>query len=422
MLGLRVSTTINANIQNEINKSIIFHYLCQNARAYRAKIAEELKLSAPAVSRAIERLIDDEFVVESDKIPTGKGKKAAQLMVNTDKGFIVGIDLIKEPTRFAVSNFKGEITNEYSGFKFRDNIDIEKELGQEIDRILSSYGTSRGKRRSSSKLKAICIGIPAATTSATHPSITSALYRSLEGVDLTATLEKRYKAPVYIENIVKLSALAEKNYGVGKDYENLVFLEVSNGIGAGIILENHIVRGANGASGEVGFTVVGRDNLDYVAENQGFLEKNASIEGIRRKAIERIQAGRKTLIFELAEKDLKKVNAAVVCRAAFEKDRIALDILGETVDYLAIAIINLILTLNPELIVLGGDICTLPYLDELILRPIVRRAERIVPFPMPRMAKSSLGEHAGIMGASYLAIESLLVSYFPYRLSTDTRG
>lgn len=419
MKSLRVSTTINANIQNEINKSIIFHYLCENNQAYRAKIAEDLKISAPAVSRAIERLIENGFVIESDKIPTGKGKKATALMVNTDKGFVVGIDLIKERTRFAITNFKGEIVNKCDGFKFYDNIEIENELVLEIDKILSFYSSGKGKKKIPDKLKVICIGIPAATTSADHPSITSALYKSLEGVDLTAALEKKYKVPVYVENIVKLSALAEKNYGMGKDFENMVFFEVSNGIGAGIILENHILRGANGASGEVGFTITGRENLDYVAKNQGFLEKNASMEGIRRKAIERIEKGQETLIFELADKDIKKIKASTVCKAAFQKDQTARDIIDETVDYLAIAIINLILTLNPEIVVLGGDICKLPHLDELILEPIMKRAERIVPFPMPQIAKSSLGEDAGILGASYLAIESLLVSYFPYKLSPD---
>jgi len=419
MKSLRVSSTINANIQNEINKSIIFHYLCENDRAYRAKVAEDLKISAPAVSRAVKRLIEGQFVIESEKIPTGKGKKAIQLMVNTNKGFVVGIDLIKERTRFAISNFKGEIVNEYDGFKFYDNIDLENEIDLEIDKILGFYSSGKAKTKSSGKLKAICIGIPAATTRADQFSITSALYKSLEGVDLTAALEKKYKVPVYVENIVKLSALAEKNYGMGKDFENIVFFEVSNGIGAGIILDNHILRGANGASGEVGFTIIGRENLGYGATNQGFLEKNASMAGIRQKAIERIEKGQKTLIFELAEKEVKKINASTVCEAAFQKDKVARDLIDETVDYLSIAIINLILTLNPEIVVLGGDICKLPHLDELILEPITKRAARIVPFPMPQIVKSSIGKDAGILGASYLAIESLLVSYFPYKLSPD---
>jgi predicted NBD/HSP70 family sugar kinase len=218
---------------------------------------------------------------------------------------------------------------------------------------------------------------------------------------------------------VKLSALAEMNYGMGKEFENIVFVEVSNGIGAGIIVDNHILRGANGASGEVGFTVIGRENLGYLAKNQGFLEKNASMAGISQKAVKYVERGEKTLIFELAEMDINKITAFTVCTAAYQKDPVAIQILEEAVDYLSHAIINLILILDPEILVLGGDICKLPYLDELILQPIMNRAERIVPFPIPQIVKSSLGEDAGILGASYLAIESLLVSYFPYKLSPD---
>ncbi len=418
MKGLRVSTTINANIQNEINQSIIFHYLCANDLVYRAKIAKDLGISAPAVSRVIEHLISDGFVVETDKITTGRGKKASQLAVNTQKGIVIGIDLIKERTKIAISDFRGRIINKYSGFKFSELTKVEPELIAEIDRILSLHDDGSARpRRKAGRLKAVCVGIPAATSSALYPRISTPLYDSLEGVNLSETLEKRYHVPVYVENIVKLSALAEVNFGVAQNYSDVVFVEVSNGIGAGIIVDGHVYRGGNGASGELGFTLLGAEGLSYQARNKGYLESLASIEGIRHKAIEAARRDGATLIVELAGGDIEQITAAHVCDAALRNDATARQIIDQTVESLSIAIINLILILNPQILVLGGDLCRLPGLQELFIEPLRKNVERIVPYKAPTIAVSALGEDAGLLGASYLAIDSLLTSRFPYKLS-----
>ncbi|HXK37394.1 MAG TPA: helix-turn-helix domain-containing protein, partial [Candidatus Paceibacterota bacterium] len=143
MKALRVSTTINANKQNEINTSIIFHYLCANKNVYRARIAEELGISAPAVSRAIGHLIADGFVVEAGRITTNKGKKATELCVNTGRGIVIGLDLIKSPTRIAISDFQGTIIGKRPGFTLGDTTDVLAELSAEIDQILGIHASGR---------------------------------------------------------------------------------------------------------------------------------------------------------------------------------------------------------------------------------------------------------------------------------------
>ena len=122
-------------------------------------------------------------------------------------------------------------------------------------------------------------------------------------------------------------------------------------------------------------------------------------------------------MLDLANGDPEQISASIVCEAATKGDLIARQIIDRTVEYLSIGIINLILILNPQIIVLGGDICRLPGLEEQFIEPIRRNASRIVPFEMPRITATSLGEDAGILGATFLAIESLLLSHFPYKLS-----
>lgn len=417
MKTLRVSTTINANIQNEINTSIIFHYLCANEHVYRARIAEDLGISAPAVSRAIGHLVEDGFVVEAGRITTGKGKKATELCVNTGRGIVIGLDLIKSPTRIAISDFRGSIISKRPGFTLGDSSDVPAELAAEIDRILGIHASGRTPEKPAGNLRAICVGVPSATTDTVHPRIIASLYRSLEGLDLGESLGKRYGVPIYIENVVKLSALAEANFGAARGFSDVAFVEISSGIGAGIIVDNHLLAGANRASGELGFALIGADNLHYVADNRGFLERHASADGIAHEARQAVRECPDSLLLSMAGGDADRITPALVCEAAVRGDPIARRVMDRAAEYLSVAIINLVLTLDPQIVVIGGDICGLPGIDRVLIDPINKNVERMVPFKVPPIAVSTLGEDAGIIGASFLAIESLLTRDFPYRLS-----
>jgi glucokinase len=418
MRGLRVSRTINANIQNQINTSIIFHYIAAHDRVYRARIAEDLGISAPAVSRVIEALVADEFVVETGMVPTGRGRMVAELTINTQKGQVIAVDLIKEETRIAICDFRGRIIDHSRGSKLSESTEVERELIAGIDAILAAHDSRASHAGSDRRLKAIAVGIPAATSSALYPRISTPLYRGLEGLDISQTLEGRYGVPVYVENIVKVSALAEMNYGVAQQCSDLVFVEVSNGIGAGIIVDGHVYRGASGASGELGFTLLGTESLGYRPVNKGCLEDRASMEGMRRRAVEAAGGREGTMLRGMAGGDLRNLTPSHVCEAALKHDSVAAQIVAETVQSLSVGIINLILILNPQMVVLGGDLCKLPGLDELFLAPLREHALRSIPFTAPPISISALGENAGIMGASHLAIESLLASRFPYKLSS----
>ena len=113
--SLTVPDTANANLQNRINTSIIFNYLRDHGFAYRAQIARDLGISAPAVSRAIEKLRRDEYVIESERMPVDNGKRAAHISINAGHGYVLGIDLMTDPVEIAVSDFSGTILYTHLG-------------------------------------------------------------------------------------------------------------------------------------------------------------------------------------------------------------------------------------------------------------------------------------------------------------------
>ncbi len=333
---LKISRTANATFQNKINRSVIFNYLSKSGPTYRARISKDLNISAPAVSRAIDKLIEDGYVIETKKIITNSGKRPIQLKINSEKGIVLGIDLIKERIKIAVTDFSGEIINTYHGFKGNEKIDVDKNLVEEIKSVLNKCGQGGGIVEKTLNLKAIGVGIPAVINVNSGAVTNAPLYGSLRGLNLKEKLEDYFNVPIYVENVVKLSALGEKNNGEGKNYKNIVLIEISNGIGAGIIVDNHLPRGTYGSAGEIGFSIINNKNLGFIIKNKGWLEKNASVESIKERAAKKIQKGAKTLILDFINKDINNLNPSIVCEAAVRNDKVSKDIISEIVEYLAL--------------------------------------------------------------------------------------
>ena len=103
-----------------------------------------------------------------------------------------------------------------------------------------------------------------------------------------------------------------------------------------------------------------------------------------------------------------------VYRAAGEGDELATALIAESVNYISLAAVNLVLTINPEIVVIGGDIYEMPGVRELFLAPLTDRLERALPFTAPEVELSSLGSEACLLGASMFAGESLLSGKYPF--------
>lgn len=414
---LKFSRTASAELQHKINMSIIFNYLRENGPNPRSKIARELNISAPAVSRAIEKLINEGYVLEAEKQITKGGKRPTLIRINKDRGLVIGIDLGKEKLKIAVANFANEIIEKHEGFKISNSKDVVDKLEEEIAHIWARY--TQKENQALLKIRGICIGIPADVDIGSGRIISAPLYGSWKDLNLKKALESKFSVPVYVDNDVNLSSLGEKHYGEGKNFEDMVFIEISNGIGAGIIIDNHLLRGSHGSAGEIGFTIIGAENLGFRVKNKGFLEKFASVESLKKRALREIEEGKETLLTMMVGGDLEKIEPNLVCEAAAKGDSLAKSIVDEMTSFLAIAIINLILVLDPQIIVLGGNICGLPHVDKLFVEPIKEKVKTSLPFEIPDIKLSLLGEDAGIIGASYMAIESLLLGEFPYKIEKE---
>ncbi|MGA2762356.1 MAG: ROK family protein [Spirochaetia bacterium] len=401
-------------MQNKINTSVVFNYLRKAGPSDRAKVARDLHLSAPTVSRVVDQLREDGYISAAGVGVTSLGKRAPMFRVNSEKYFVIGIDLIKERARTGVCDLSGSILEYREGFRFSKGLRLKNALHKEIDNSLKRMETRRlgGK----SELKAIAVGVPAISNPSTGEITGAVLFESLVGFDVGSVLRERYSVPVFVDNVSNLSAVYEHVYGVGKGFSNLVFIEISRGVGAGLIIDNNLYRGSGGSAGEIGFSVTSTDGLSYTDKNRGYLESKISLDAISESGRRACQENPHSLIAVQAKRDLKKISADLVCRCALEGDEVARRIVHETVNQLSLVIVNLVAAISPEIVVLGGDFCSLPGVGELFMDPVKKALARILSFSHTEIALSSVKENACVVGAATLAIESLLVGKYPYRI------
>ncbi|UCC85564.1 MAG: ROK family protein, partial [Anaerolineales bacterium] len=217
---------------------------------------------------------------------------------------------------------------------------------------------------------------------------------------LKARLEEAFNLPVFVENEVNLIALGESWRGNGQGVRNLACISLGAGIGAGIVLDGQLYRGSHDAAGEVGYIIPNQSCLGGVYNGYGCLESLAGSMGIVRRALARLSDGESSALGKLGSIDPLHLTVEMVLSAAREGDSLAQSILSETVDYLSIAIANLICILDPDRVVISGDLAEF---GDLFVQPIRSRLEGALP-QMPDIVLSELGTDAAVLGALAIAL------------------
>jgi glucokinase len=208
--------------------------------------------------------------------------------------------------------------------------------------------------------------------------------------------------PIVLESDRSAYVAGESWRGAAAGARDAVFLAVGTGIGAGIISGGRILHGHEDIAGAVGWFGL---NPDFKAEyaSLGSFEAEASGNSVARKARERLEQGRGSSMLDLAGGRVEAVTAEVVAEAARKKDPLALEVVAETVTYLAMGVANIVSLLNPEVVVVGGGLFQAA---DVFLEPVRREFQRWAQ-PLAaravRIELSALGEDAGLYGCGKLA-------------------
>jgi len=392
--------TITSSAMREINRSAILEIIRRESPISRSTIAHRLDVSLPTVMRIVDGLIDEGFVRLQGDTEWSGGRRRPLLEFNAEGHIILGVDMGGTKIYGALSDLGGNILDEVN--IARHGTTEEDSFNHLTTLINSLLGSPKLAGR---QVHGIGVGAPGITM---HKEgiVTWANTLHWKNFPLKQRLSELYSLPITVDNDVNLAAMGELWFGAGQNAQNMVMVAIGTGIGAGIIIDGALYRGANEASGEIGNMLTGYEFLGKNFQDFGALESVASGTGIAER-------GRIALQGERSAEELENLTAEDVFEAAKQRQDWACTIIDETVDYLAIAIANLAVTFDPELIILGGGVSRSA---DMLVEPILQRINGTIP-TLPKLVVSSLGLRAGVMGAITNVLHNTSNFYVVHKLS-----
>ena len=227
-----------------------------------------------------------------------------------------------------------------------------------------------------------------------------------KAVPVKAVFEKALGLPVRVENDANATAVAEWKFGAGVGAQNVVFMTMGTGIGGGIILDGKLVHGTNDLAGELGHQTIVMNGPLCGCGKRGCLEALASGPSIARLARESMIYGRQKRVIQLAGGKPENITAALIIEAAREGDAFAIAILAEAGTYMGIGIANVIMILNPEVVILGT--IAVHAAGDLILNPILEAVHEHAwkrSYEVCRIVPAALGDRAQDLAAIALWLQ-----------------
>lgn len=213
---------------------------------------------------------------------------------------------------------------------------------------------------------------------------------------------------VLVENDANAAAFGEYKAGVLAGAKNALAITLGTGIGGGIIVDGRIYTGSNFMAGEVGHTVIDFGGRPCTCGRRGCWERYASATGLICTTREMMQsaAGKDSLMWQLVDRDLEKVNGRTAFDAMRQGDAAGKAVVDLFIEHLGCGIANMINIFQPDVLCIGGGIS---HEGETLLAPLreyVRRMEYSHNGEKTKICKAELGNDAGIIGAALLGASS----------------
>jgi len=391
---------IELGSRNALLKINIIRYYINNGENTLAELGKEMDVSVPTITKLVSELIEEGFVIDFGKVETTGGRRPNIYGLNPDSGYFLGVDIKRFRINVALINFKGEIIESKQSIPF--SYENTQDSFDKLCVVINNFVT----HLSIPKKKILSAGINISGRVNTETGHSYSLYYFNEK-PLTETFQDRLGLHVTIDNDSRSMAYGEYVSGAVKNEKNVLFVNVSWGLGLGVITDGKLYYGKSGFSGEFGHLSVFENEILCHCGKKGCLETEASGSYIYRKFIERINEGNSSIL----EKKIKKgetITQEDIINAALKEDMLAIELVEEVGYTLGKHIAGLINLFNPELVIIGG---VLAMTEDYLLLPIrsaVKKYSLNLVSKDTTIKLSKLGDKAGVVGACMLARGKML--------------
>jgi predicted NBD/HSP70 family sugar kinase len=365
------------------NRLRVLETVQQRGAITRVDIARTTGLSRTTVSSLVTELLSQGVLSELGESPTsspGGGRPATLVALNPDGGGVLGVHLRHDGVHVVLADLSGRVLGER-----QRAIDVDHRPADSLAyvadtalELVADWGRGMGRVIG----MGVAVSVPVQRVS--HALRSPSMLRDWGDVDIAARLRERVGVPVHVGNDANLGAIAEWTFGVGRGADDLIYVMLSDGVGAGMILNGRPYEGAGGAAGELGHVTVVDEGFVCRCGNRGCLET---------------VVGTRALVGAVAHSRGPDTTLADVVEMAVAGDPGCHRVVADAGRTIGRALSGVCAVLDPKLVIVGGRVAAA---GALLLDGVREVLARSLPPAISQgvvVTAGRLGDRAEVLGA-----------------------
>lgn len=368
----------------------------------RPELAHITGLGRNVVTQRVARLMDSGLLLDGPPLRSTGGRAPRGLRFPAEAGRILVAELGATSIGAAVSDLEGTLLAQYE-----EDADVTVGPVAVLTRVAEVFDELL-QLGAGAPVWGIGIGLPGPVEFATGRPVAPPIMPGWDGFDVRAFFGGRFHAPVWVDNDVNVMALGELRAGLAKGLRDVIYVKIGSGIGAGLVSQGHLHRGAQGCAGDIGHVSVEEGSTVLCRCGKfGCLEALAGGSALARDGETAAREGESRYLADLLAHGTT-IDARAVSDAAIHGDPVAINLLASSARLVGQTLARIVNFFNPSLILVGGGVSEAGdyYLAE-VRQTIIGRSLPLATRSL-QIVRSRMGDRAGLRGAAHMVMDALL--------------
>ncbi|KVV16161.1 ROK family protein [Flavobacterium sp. TAB 87] len=399
LLDTSTDSSLSGQKWHILRQSIVKHLL-SSGNATIAELSAELQSSVPTVTKAVNELLSEAYVVDMGKITNSSGRRPSLYSINPTSAYFLGVNVNRSSMSIGLQNIK----NEFVSIELDSSFKLENtpESLQELCNLINSFieDTSVEKKM----IVGVCINLSGRINSMEGFSYN---YFFTENRPLAEIISEQLGLPVHLENDTRAMTFGEYREGVVDGEQNIIFLNYSWGVAIGMITDGKLYYGKSGYAGEFGHSTIFNNEIMCQCGKLGCLETEISGWALIDQFKSAIKDGKQSKV-TLDEKGVDTQHNAIINGAVNLEDTLCIDLITKQSEQMGRYLSIILNIFNPDLLVIGGDFAQLGDYALLPIQAALKKYSLGLVNRDMKLKKSVLGRRAGVIGACCVIKEKML--------------